>query len=298
MPRRYQQFAPAYRRLRDLYTASLCDGRETAQLADDPLGQMLLFTTIVHERAGRSPAYALYHRQALMRALRQSDAGYSECVTQDASFGGRVWDAFVDLCKESGTGVNETHTSGPVLESVELLRESGTAQWIEFLKGREPEEAWEALRGLRGIGPKLASFVLREFQAFLSVWGSVERNAWYCFQPLDRWVLRAAHLLWKDLELPEKAPQDAKRYRRATQSICEQFAWLDDAMDFNMGAWFVSAHRDQVLSFHGHFYVGDWDRETEQHLHDTLERFDAEAIAAAVTWKVAREATGGAKRNA
>jgi len=275
MPGRYAAFASAYRKARDL-ELNIIYGRSVYDLRDDPLGQMVLLSSLIHERAGTNPAFARYHREAVDEVLQGRRDKYAERVLNDSRFADQVWNAFVRQCDGKP---NESCTKGPVAGTIRLMHERHTANWVDLLGEMTPQWAWEALQELRGVGPKLASLVLREFQTFLGPWKTVEREAWHCFQPLDRWVVRASRLCWPALKFPEGIAYTNQGYRRAAGKISSQFESLQAGMDFNMGAWFVGRYRAEILALHGCICMRSPD---EDEMHHLIPGLDANRVAEAI----------------
>ena len=286
MPERYIRFGRAYRRLRELQSQADC-GKPVSEIRDDTLRQMLFVTSILHERAGTNPQFPRYHRAAIKAAVGARATSFDRCVLEDKGFPDAVWKEFEALCEKpnpshtKGRGKsNPSHTKGPVEGTLRLLRQHGKPNWVEFLRTMSPEQAWEKLDGLGGVGPKLASFVLREFQAFFGVWAEPPRHSWHCFMPVDRWVLRVVKLLWKHEDWPGEPPEAVKRYQVLAQRIAEEFTSNDAGMNFNMGAWFLNAMRNQVLAVNGRIVVGDLEDDA---LHNVAEKLDVEKVVAALS---------------
>lgn len=275
MPDRYTRFGAAYRRFREMQIGALCNC-SIENVPSSPLAQMLLVTTLLHERAGTNPNYQRFHRESILEVLAEADISFERRVCDDEGFPDRVWHSFVVKCSKGKT--NEKHTYGVVVESLQLLRQNG-GDWIRLLQGMPPVEAWTTLDHLRGVGPKLASFMLREFQAFFRIWPEVPPAEWYCVFPLDRWVLRVARLLWPTANWPVEPPPGASSYRTLTKEITSRFGNVDEAMNFNMGAWFLSAMRLQVMALHGEIIIGDL---SDPMLHECAMSLDADRVAAAL----------------
>jgi len=236
MAQRYVRFNVAYRKLREIQTQAICH-RSIQEIEDDALSQMRFLTCLLHERAGASPNYAKFHRQGIDAAI--GTESFESRVLQDSGFPAIVWKEFESRCP--GGKSNKSHTFGPIAETLQLLHDRQIANWCKLMRSMSAEGTWNMLTGFKGVGPKLSSFVLREFQAFFGVWNRPPRESWYCFMPLDRWVLRVLELLWCNEEWASEPPQDLKRYRCLAQAATEKFSDLDSAMNFNMGAWFLNA---------------------------------------------------------
>ena len=233
MPERYVRFGKVYRRFRELINQVEC-GRSICEIQNDAHGQMRFATTFLHERAGANPNFAKYHRDAIEAVLATSSRTFECCVADDKDFPDAVWHEFKTRCGKP----NENLTFGPVAGTLRLLSQSQIPTWSTLLATMTPVQAWQRLDGLKGVGPKLASFMLREFQAFFSVWTEPPRNCWFCFMPVDRWVLRVAQWLWRGEDWSSESLASAKEYEVLAQRISERFPTNDAAMDFNMARGF------------------------------------------------------------
>jgi hypothetical protein len=269
MQQGYVKFGAVYRRFREKQFDKLTP---ESSWRDTAYGQMCVFVSMAHERAGTNQAYESRHRQAIRAALGHGARDFGTEILSNENFAEDVWSEFHELC--SGKS-NKPCTFGPMAGSIELLRGSGSPYWTDYFQGLQPHQSWLGLQELKGIGPKLASFIMRDFQMLYGCWDDPPADTWYCFQPLDRWVLRVSRMTWPDLEIHAAAPATQAGYRETAQKICDEFGTLDESMDFNAGAWFVGAHRAELLAFHGCIFMGKWNDEQDMQFHRTVKDFDA-----------------------
>ena len=248
-------------------------GHPIQQLPSDPEGQMFFLSDILHERAGRNPRYARYHREALEDEVAAGGRPYQDRVVHDREFPNKVWQGFEEKCKGKP---NKKNSYGPVAGTLKMLHGSGSADWVDIFSKKSPEEAWKSLVSLNGVGRKLACLVLREFQTFFKVWPDVGEQLWWRFQPVDRWVLQAAKLTWcNDESLTSNLDTD-RSYKNVASAVPANFDSLQDSMDFNMGAWFLNAMRSEVMAVHGQIVVGaDWDYKA---FHRVAEELDPDLV--------------------
>ena len=279
MAQRYVKFGPVYRRFRSIQTRLIC-GCSMEALPADAFQMMLFATTTLHERAGANPRFPQLQQMALREAVEASGRPFAVCVLELEDFPETVWDAFDRLCKGKS---NKTHTYGPVAGTLKMLRECGTASWLNALRTMSPEDAWTRLDGLKGIGPKLSSFILREFQAFFGVWPAPEPSTWYCFMPVDRWVLRVGKLIWPGDDWPDVPPDGVNKYQEIAQRMASHLPTVEEAMHFDMGAWFLNAMRSEILACHGQVFIGNWEDDT---LHLIAQQLDADRVARALTGEI------------
>jgi hypothetical protein len=164
------------------------------------------------------------------------------------------------------------------------LKRAGEPNVVKWLTSMDPEEAWEALQEkpiFNGIGPKLASFVLRDIAVFCNGWqGRIANNGKF-FQPVDRWVLRCSRSVWPQEPWPRDVGGGKADYLRLAEQIVNNCGDEIEAMNFNMGAWFVNAKFEDIMSIHGVLYCGET-LSSGQRLELTS-LFDAERISRAIS---------------
>jgi hypothetical protein len=262
-------FAPVYRAMRERQCALREIGNcATKDLLKRSYSAMRFATTMLYEKVGtRNRRIPTWHRAAIEAALNGefSNAHFSSAV-QTPSFSNHVWRNFLRLAtNKSGNEPGkffEAQTRGAVKELLDALREGREPNLFKWLtrQNREPEDAHNALDELSGIGPKLASFVLREAAIFCGAWnGRINRANGWCFQPVDRWVLRWAKTIWPGSLWPdERQISDSRLQKRAANQIAGKFHdhAQHRAMEFNMSAWFLGAQFEKILAVHSEMYVG------------------------------------------
>ncbi len=277
MPQRYTRFGQAYLRYREL-TLQAVFRSPPCELIKDARGQMLFLSTMMYEWAGTNPKYPELYHKALDAALDDCKQSFDTCVVDNKGFAELVWQRFDSLCKGKA---NKNHTYGPVAGTIGLLHEQRMPKWSDCFRTMSPSGAWERLDRLQGVGPKLSSLILREAQQFLNVWDAPDRTEWYCFIPIDRWVLKIAKLLWGKHNWPNEDLGDAFAYKRMAATIAAEFESLEEAMMFDMGAWFLNSMRAEILALHDILFVGEW-AEQEQALHDFAPRLDPHLVVSAL----------------
>jgi len=84
---------------------------------------------------------------------------------------------------------------------------------------------------------------LRDLQEYYNFWSPDESN-YYLLQPVDRWVRRMARECWLRFTPTGDHDKDAREITR----LCLQNKI--NPIRFNMGAWFVGSHYDELCRFH------------------------------------------------
>ena len=211
------------------------------EIPRDPLDAVRLWTYFVHARAGANPDYPLIQRVAVQKALRGRD--FAETVLSDVAYPTDVWREFGVLA--SGR-VNRQITEGIVRDFLVRLRMERSANWILFLKKKSPESAFEWLDDVRGVGEKLAAFVMRDLTTIFKVWTTrAVSGCSHLLQPVDRWVRFWANLLWFEGALRGSSLSEMK----SVTTHCQTEGV--DPMAFNKGAWFVGAYMEDLCDLFG-----------------------------------------------
>lgn len=238
------EFAPCY----DLAHKIWIRGHsfEESELVDDAYGAMIFYTTYVHERQGSNPRFPLYHREALRRGLNGKK--FDDVFLSDVDFPKRVWNQFLSFAQPKP---NEKITAGVVYEILEKMRDEQQPNLICLLRSKSLFNAFEWLRAVRGIGPKLAAFFLRDIWSFIGEWENTLKDNWYCLQPTDTWIKFWSEKCWPDAEWTSniKIDSDSAKIRFAKNLTSECLRSKIDSVAFNKGAWFVGSHFEQISSF-------------------------------------------------
>jgi len=211
------------------------------KLIGDSLSAILFFTTYVHERMGSNPRFPLYHRLALKKALNGRD--FKQTLLHDEKFPENVWKKFKNLVEQAHTKPNEQITEGIVRQILEKMSKENQHNLIVLLRKKSLQEAYEWLDSVRGIGPKIAAFFLRDLWSFIGVWQDTSELDLYCLQPIDRWVR-----FWSGECWPYKDwPSSDEKFAKMLIGVCQQINI--DPVSFNKGAWFVGSHFDSLCDF-------------------------------------------------
>jgi hypothetical protein len=94
--------------------------------------------------------------------------------------------------------------------------------------------------GITQVGPKIASFYLRDVVSLFGLERFVSDDAAFCLQPVDVWVEKIAY---RSKLVPEKSSHAA--IRNAILSRCRAIGI--SPVVFNQGAWYVGSHSFDLL---------------------------------------------------
>ena len=168
-------------------------------------------------------------------------------LLSNPTFPERVWKRFRNLANLSDGSKGASYTIGPVRKILEELNRSRTANWLQVLQGMSPEEAFEWLDDLDGIGPKISSFIVRDMFSIFHLWPILPEGQMYCAQPVDRWVRdwgeRLLTIRFKD----NPSETEMKKEMKAVAEECNEEGV--DPIGFNKAAWFVGSHFQDICDF-------------------------------------------------
>lgn len=183
------------------------------------------------ERAGRNSSYAPAAAAALEKNAPEFDGSRSPDVE------GKIWDAFGTSLREADIPPNKKLC--PLLPGagslVRQLGEKGKSNILAYAqecitKGIIPE-AFDFLSSIRGIGPKIASYFLRDAKELLPHGGvsvQIDGSIRWQLQPIDIWVKRTVELI----------AGRAMQNRETAQFIVDNSVNPERA---NMGIWYFSS---------------------------------------------------------
>lgn len=148
-----------------------------------------------------------------------------------------VWKEFERLCKMQGIGVNKKLNEGVIKGLITLGKESLNNDYNPFgyitqKIQNSMTDAFLALRNIKGIADKVASFLLRDMVSILDFEAKVPHEHGIFIQPVDRWVKETAICLWEDLG-GERTPDWVIALRIVNK--CNEFHV--SGVRFNQGAW-------------------------------------------------------------
>lgn len=193
----------------------------------------------------RPPLSFLFRYHAFARAGGEQ-AGYGDLALsaidalpqgkQGKIPGKELWGEFRDQCERRGIGVNERVNKGVIVGLSELATQEGNLfLWME----KEVENSgqlspiYESLVDIKGIGRKIATFIIRDVIWFLGLEDDIVTDELKLLQPIDRWVRRVGEQIFPDLE-------GADRDEIATRLALECESRGISNAEFNQGAWYLS----------------------------------------------------------
>lgn len=155
---------------------------------EDPLDAILIFLEgYAFERQGRNPSYSHVAVEAI--------EGVKDSPLR-RNFPQTVWHKFSEFFANKGLNIK----ANPLFHTKKLCCcvwcVTGTENLIktskEAIARSQIKEAWEKVKRIRGVGPKIASLFLRDVAVQFELAPSQDR---WLLQPVDIWVRRAVFLL-------------------------------------------------------------------------------------------------------
>jgi len=240
LARKLCDFASCYDHSHGIWMKRVGLTLDDKDLVKDSYQAMIFYTTYIHERQGSNPRFPLYHREALKRAMNGKN--FDDILVSDNSFPEKVWKHFQEM---SGKGTNPKITKGVVSEILYEMRNEHETNIINLLKNKNLLEAFRWLDGIRGIGPKLASFFLRDIWSFVGEWKNVPESSLRYLQPIDRWIRFWSKRCWPDIDW--KSNSKEKEFSKRVTEECLNAKI--NPVAFNKGAWFAGSHFRELSWF-------------------------------------------------
>lgn len=220
--------------------------RQEALESDPRNGMEYLLGNCFARAGGEQAGYSEIALNALQTCIGTAGS-YSNFIRRsDAP--DALWNQFKNFCEEQGTGVNEKNNKGVVIGIARLAQNSENNNPILYMKDCAAnsllEKAFITLTSMKGIGDKIASFLLRDVVCIFDLEKEVPSKDLIFLQPVDVWIRRIACHLWNDLN--EDMTSDWVIARRIIQK-CEEHDV--SSLRFNQGAWYYGAYliRDEAF---------------------------------------------------
>ncbi len=195
------------------------------------------------ERQGRRPDYSHAAFDALFACKRQYNGNLSQNVVSS------VWQQFQNLLNSEklnpknnplypSSNPSNLQNISKSLSLIEVVLEKVTPQNIlttyfqNQIDQNNIQPAFNLLKSIRGIGPKIASFYLRDLVDVMSVTSNNTQNV-SLLQPIDTWVERTVKILCGNQAMDETEVADWIVKTSIQHNINPQRV--------NMGIWFFGS---------------------------------------------------------
>jgi hypothetical protein len=113
---------------------------------------------------------------------------------------------------------------------------------VEQIKGANLEKHYAELQSrIIQVGPKIASFYLRDIVSLFGLDDEIPFSSAYCLQPVDTWVKKVACRL----KIVDEGESNSKKIQQEIANLCR--AKGVSPILFNQGAWYVGNHAFDVV---------------------------------------------------
>ena len=236
------------------------DNREAVRTSlSDPIHALgVIYGYFLFARAGGETAgYDKVALAALETTLKRGGGLFDTNLPSE-----RIWDEFVVECGKKNMGVNEKLNKPAIVGVLDLAKELTTSgnnivSWIASKATGDGNlrDCHFRLFAIGGVGPKLASFLIRDIIAIHGLEDRVDIESSPFLQPVDRWVFRAsadlfypdANFLLKD-GLSEKILAFPTHMAQTIVSGCKKFNV--SPIKYNQGAYYFGSQSTDEESFH------------------------------------------------
>ncbi len=198
-----------------------------------------LLSGYLFERQGRSPEYAPLACQALREV-----AGQSPAPTPTPELSARLWERFCELGGwPNGRGANAGNCPLNPARGLDVIAECARLVEDDFnpivfierqFRSDDVRRAHDALKRVRGVERKIASFVLRDVALAMSD-PPAHSSESELLQPIDLWLRRTLGIL--DRNLASRAAEAAL----ASAAVRIADAEGVSPLLFNAGAWYFAS---------------------------------------------------------
>ncbi|MGB9694262.1 MAG: hypothetical protein ACPLYF_05400 [Fervidobacterium sp.] len=192
----------------------------------------------LHNGFARAGGEQAGYANIAVKALRNcvSSAGTYQAFIEKDNAPEIVWAEFERICEKQGKGVNKRVNEGVIKGLTKLSKESFQCNYnpLGYIINKiesSMTDAFLTLRSIKGIGDKIASFLLRDIVCMLNAEMKIPQKHKIFLQPIDRWIKETAICLWKDIN--ERTPNWVIAQRIVDK--CGEFEI--SGVRFNQGAW-------------------------------------------------------------
>jgi hypothetical protein len=206
------------------------------ELMNEPqLSLEVVFRCYAFARAGAERAG--YSRIAVKALRRAIDSSMFKVFASQRNAPEKMWQEFEAECIQERIGINKKLNEGVVKGLVILSQEARGYNIATYLKDEISTNLGDAflrLSEIKGIGPKIACFLLRDFAWLFSIEQGIPLRHRKYLQPIDIWVERTAKCFWPDLKDED--------YRVIAEKIVQECKEANiSSIELNQGAWYFGA---------------------------------------------------------
>ena len=198
-----------------------------------------------YERRVKVEAYPAIAKRTL-KAVFKDRLENIQLIQTDAK---QVWERYEQIAAEEfelernklNWRLNPMFSDGGVLTKMANAENKGILNIANYVKALIEDEktskAYSFIISIRGIGPKIASFYLRDI-AYLGKIDEKEIKEPFYLQPLDTWLNQALSIMKKE-KVNLKTNKERQDAQKMIVKLCKQADCSPIA--FNQGAWFAGS---------------------------------------------------------
>lgn len=207
------------------------------ELLESPqLSLEVIFRCYAFARGGGADK-AGYHRISVSALRRKMGNSSFEEFIKDAAAPTRLWGEFEAECVQRHIGINKKMNEELVKGLLRLSQNAPSYNIAVYIRdgiSANIEATFARMNEIKGIGPKIASFMLRDFTWLFSLEEKIPHAHRHYLQPVDIWVGRTAQCLWPELKGEGYWPIAKRLAQECSRSGVS-------GIEFNQGAWYFGA---------------------------------------------------------
>lgn len=237
--------------------ASYGEVYQTKDFDNVMLGEMGLDRTDLIEGSAFTAAKFLLRHHAVAKLNFESVYGPVNLVAMEKVgklAPDRLWKEFEQECDRRNIGL--WANSQPIRDLSELaIRKGNLFQWIKcsVTESGRLQTVFEELTDIRGIGKKIATFIIRDAVWLCDQEDMVAEEDKHLLQCVDVWVGRSANLLWPEFTDTDPDERFQEKAEKITLS-CHEYGI--SGIEYNQGAYYFGREigseedfEDEIRSF-------------------------------------------------
>jgi hypothetical protein len=187
----------------DSYRRKHLNPRATRKIHSDPKAG---FTFILKRAFARAGGEQARYGDIALRALDVSchEKGSYEKLVAHPNGGRIIWTNFARICARQRKKPYRAMNEGLILGLARLARNSPglnpAARFEQLIHSGRVVDSYLTLVRVRGIGDKIARFLLRDLVVALNLEDEIKERDLPLLQPVDVWVRETACCLWPELK--------------------------------------------------------------------------------------------------
>jgi len=212
----------------------LSDTMFKEQFANEYQALVCFISNYAYERQGAAAAYPVIAERAIEKVFHKEIKSVTHAHVQMA------WGACKEIATDDFNNLQLNATHNPMHSQngiLAIMAEQGIHNIALHIKGLiekdKTREAHELIDSVRGIGPKIASFYLRDIVYLAKLTESKIKDQFY-LQPVDTWLEQALSIIFG-----ARAPTKLREQQEIIVNLCKEADCSPIA--FNQGAWVLGS---------------------------------------------------------